>query len=142
VLVAPHRYVDAGVLTMARTGFTLIEVTIALVLLAVGILAVSASSARMSQASAVARSEATALQAANDRLSVVLMHPDYASLDSVFTSTESNVPAAGFSRETAIVRTITDGVGGRKIDYTDITVTVTGPGMAAPLTRTQTVGAP
>jgi prepilin-type N-terminal cleavage/methylation domain-containing protein len=132
---------DGGLLNVRR-GFTLIEVTVALVILAVGILAISASSARMGQASAVARSEATALQAVNDRLTMILLSPEYAALDSIFSSTEDDVPAEGFTRETEIVRTITTLTGGKKIDYTDVTVTVTGPGMAAPLSRTQTVGAP
>lgn len=127
---------------MSRRGFTLIEVTVALVILAVGILAISASATRLGRASMYAGSDAAALQAVNDRLSYVLMHPNYAALDSLFSGSESGVPATGFARETEISRHIEDGEDGKTIDFTEITVTVDGPGMASPITRTQTVGAP
>lgn len=123
-------------------GFTLVEVTIALVILAVGILGIASSAGRLGQVNTTARAEAIALQAVQDRISMVMLHPNYGKLDSIFSKTESNVPSTGYSRVTKVTRKQTTGTGGKKIDYSDIQVTVTGPGLLAPVSRTQTVGAP
>jgi prepilin-type N-terminal cleavage/methylation domain-containing protein len=127
---------------MARGGFTLIEMTVALVILAVGILGIASSGSRLGQASTTAQAEAVALQAVQDRIAMVMLHPNYGKLDSLFTKTENNVPATGYQRVTKVVRTITTGNAGQKTDFSDITVTVTGPRLASPVFRTQTVGAP
>lgn len=128
---------------MGRQGFTLVEMTVALVILAVGVLGISSSAGRLGQVSTTAQSEAVALQAVEDRLSLVLLHPNYAKLDSIFSKTENNVPATGYKRVTKVIRSITTGANGKKIDFSDIIVTVTGPGLPSTgVNRTQTVGAP
>jgi prepilin-type N-terminal cleavage/methylation domain-containing protein len=127
---------------MNRQGFTLIEMTVALVILAIGILGIASSSSRLGQVSATAQVEAAALQSVQDRLSMVLLHPNYGKLDSIFSKTENNIPSTGFKRVTKVTRTITTGKGGQKTDMSTITVTVSGARLAAPVSRTHTVGAP
>jgi prepilin-type N-terminal cleavage/methylation domain-containing protein len=127
---------------MRRNGFTLVEVTVALVILAVGILGISSSAGRLGQVSSTAEAEAIALQAVQDRIAMVMLHPSYAKLDSIFSKTESNVPSSGYTRVTDVTRTLTTGAGGKTVDRSSIQVTVTGPGLLSPVSRTQVVGAP
>jgi prepilin-type N-terminal cleavage/methylation domain-containing protein len=127
---------------MNRQGFTLVEMTVALVILAIGILGIASSASRLGQVSTTAQVEAMALQSVQDRVSMVLLHPNYAKLDSLYSKTEDNIPATGFQRVTKVTRTITTGSGGQKTDMSSITVTVSGARLANPISRTQTVGAP
>ena len=127
---------------MGRKGFTLVEIMVALVILAVGILGISSSAGRIGLVSATVERDAVALQSVEDRLAMVLLHPNYAKLDSLFSKTESNTPSSGLQRVTQVVRNQTTGPGGKIIDYTDIIVTVSGSVLSAPISRTQTVGAP
>lgn len=123
-------------------GFTMVEVTIALVVLAIGILGIASSAGRLGQVNATAQAEAVALQAVQDRIAMVMLHPNYGKLDSIFSKTENNVPSNGYKRVTKVTRKQTAGSGGKIIDYSDIQVTVTGPGLLSAVSRTQTVGAP
>jgi prepilin-type N-terminal cleavage/methylation domain-containing protein len=127
---------------MKRAGFTLVEICVALVILAVAVLGISASAGQLASLSAGAESRALALQSVNDRLSLVQLSQNYAALDSVFTKTESNMPTTGMTRVTDLVRTQTAMPGGQFIDYTTITVTVSGPRVTPPISRSLIVGAP
>lgn len=127
---------------MNRSGFTLVEVVMALVILAVGILGISASVSRLSLTSASIEQRAMALQAAQDRVSLILLHPRYGELDSLFSGTETN-PAGleGFSRTTSITRIQSPGPGGQVEDFSRITVSVDGTMLTRPVQQTVMVAA-
>jgi hypothetical protein len=82
----------------------------------------------------------TAIQLARSRLEMVQLQPNYGALDSMYVKTETNFPTLpGFARATTITRF---GGAGQPVDYKRITVTVSGPGLSAPVVRTTTVAAP
>lgn len=127
---------------MRRAGFTLVEVVIALVILAAGVLAISSSAARMSRAALSAERNAAALQAVQDRITRVLVHPEYADLDSLFDGVEEGVGEMGFTRTTEVERRKVDLDNGEVVDFTEVTVAVDGPHLAEPVVRSTIVGAP
>jgi prepilin-type N-terminal cleavage/methylation domain-containing protein len=128
---------------MNERGFTIVEVIAALVILALGILALSSSTARLTRISLDAEQRAMALQAVEDRLARVRLHPVYPQLDSAFSESGAAVDGLpGFTRDTDIQRYVLPGnPQGKFIDYTRITVTVDGPGLEDPFSRSVTVGA-
>ena len=127
---------------MKRNGFTMVEVIISIVVLSVAVLAISSSASHLAQVSADAERRALALQAVEDRLALVHLHPIYPQLDSIYTESSSTIPGLpGYTRNTAISRIIQQGEGGKSIDFTRITVTVDGPQLSTPLKRTVVIGA-
>jgi prepilin-type N-terminal cleavage/methylation domain-containing protein len=121
-------------------GFTLVEVMIALVILMIVLLGFAVSSGRMLHTVTTSDLQETAIQLARSRLEMVQLQPNYAALDSMYVQTETNFPTLpGFTRATTITRF---GGAGQPIDYKRITVTVSGPGLLAPVVRTTTVAAP
>lgn len=128
---------------MSRSGFTLVEVVVALVILAVGILGMAASAGRLSRMAATAEREARAMEAVHDRLALVMLHPQYGGLDTLFTATETELQGLpDFTRTTEITRVQEPGVDGRVVDYTVIEVVVAGPLLDGPVIRAAVVGAP
>jgi prepilin-type N-terminal cleavage/methylation domain-containing protein len=120
----------------AQDGFTLVEIIIALVILGVAVLGMSASTTGLVQSVAEEEINATVLQAVEDRLAEIRMDPRYASLDSLYNSTETDVLGLeGFTRVTDVTQIQTNLPGAGDVDVTRITVTVTGPFMNSPLTR-------
>jgi prepilin-type N-terminal cleavage/methylation domain-containing protein len=123
-------------LTMEK-GFTFIEVVVALVVLSFGVLGTATAGARLAFTAVDIERRTVALQVIEDRLAEVRTHPDYASLDSVFSSQQDTVPGVpGMLRSTAITRTQNPGSAGRTIDYTTITVAAFGSSLSKPLART------
>lgn len=126
-------------MTSRRAGFTLVEVAIALSMLAVVILGLMSSSARMMRSVTDDRARTTAAAAADARIALLQQWPTYATLDSAYAGTEPDVPLPGWTRTTTIVRT---GGLGQPNDFKRATVRVTGPGLAVPVERTITLAAP
>lgn len=123
-------------------GFTLIEMTVALVILAITVLSMASSTGQVMQAASKISANAEALQAAESRLAVIRMDPRYAELDSIYGGTETSMPGLdGFTRVTSVRHTSAVGDPGRVIDYKTITVTVSANG-ANTIIRTIIVGAP
>jgi prepilin-type N-terminal cleavage/methylation domain-containing protein len=119
-------------------GFTLIEVVVALTILLVVMVGLVTMTGKTSNIAAISERQEAAIQLVNDRIDLVRVDPDYAGLDTSYATTESSFPTLpGFQRVTTIIRT-TSGSN----DYKRITVTVTGPGLSAPVARTVTVAAP
>lgn len=127
---------------MKKNGFTLIEMIVSVVILSVAILALSTTTTRLASLAMGAEKNALSLQAVEDRLAEVRLHPIYQQLDSLFTESGSTVPHLdGFTRSTNITRVITDGDReGKYVDITRVTVEVRGPGLDTPLSRTVTIG--
>jgi prepilin-type N-terminal cleavage/methylation domain-containing protein len=120
------------------SGFTLVEMMIALVILAGVALAVGGSTGQLVRAGADDRIAGQAAAAAEAQLGLVLVWPEYATIDSAFAGTVANTPFTGASRTTTVVRT---GGTGQANDYKKITVTVTAPGLSVPVSRSLTIAA-
>jgi len=124
-------------------GFTLIEIMVAIVMLSVAILGLSASSSKMLEPTNSAETEFIALQYVEDRLAEIRMDPRYGVLDSLYVATESTLPGlAGAQRVTAFARTRTLQASGKYIDYWTVTVTVSGGRVPAPVARSLIMAAP
>lgn len=125
---------------MGKRGFTLIEVMISLVLLTVVLLGLASSMGTFVRSVGSADRAAAAATAADDRIAAIQLHPNFGTVDSAFTGTESNLAGLpGYTRTTTFVR-----VGGsnQANDYKRATVTVTGPGLTTPVARTVALAAP
>ncbi|MEQ1856333.1 MAG: type II secretion system protein [Longimicrobiales bacterium] len=126
-----------------ESGFTLVEICIAIVILSAAILGLGSSTSRLLQPTNDAELEFVALSAVDDRLSAIRLDPRYgAVLDSVYDMTEANNPLTGMSRVTTITRTQTAMSGGKVLDFQTIVVTVSGGRLATPVSRTLIMGAP
>ena len=127
---------------MDRRGFTLVEVAVALVILAAGMLTLQSALVRLMHQTTVDTRADVALQLVKDRIDLVRVDPQYDSLNTRYAGTETNAGGVpGLSRVTNIVRT-RDSTALGITDYKQITVTVSGRGMAKPLARTVSVAAP
>ncbi len=127
---------------MNRRGFTLIELMISLVLLAFGIMAVQNATVRLVHQVTVDTRADAALQLVLDRLELVRTDPQYDSLQTRYVGRETSPGGvAGLARVTAIVHT-RDSTAAGIVDYQQVTVTVSGTGLSAPIARTVSVGAP
>ena len=121
-------------------GFTLIEVMMALTIIAGVLLAMGAATASFVHEVAVGNRNAMALQLVDDRIETVQADPYYAGLDTAYAGTETDFPTLpGYTRTTTILAV---GGAGQSVNYKKVTVTVAGPGLAQPVARTITVGAP
>jgi prepilin-type N-terminal cleavage/methylation domain-containing protein len=123
-----------------RRGFTLVEVVVSLVILSAVFLGLALFVSRMAHASTYSRLEDTAEDLVADRLETVKSATNYASIDSLFTSTEATIPGAdnaGFSRQT-----IVEHIGGQatdSVDYKLVTVIVSNPALPAPVRKTTAI---
>jgi len=127
---------------MDRRAFTLIEMIVAIVILTTGILGLASSTSFMVRAATNASLRAEALQAVEGKISQIVMDPRYHQLESIYVGEESDLPGLdGMTRVTGIVHSLTL-LNGRYTDYKTVTVTVDGPGLSEPVSRTVIMGAP
>lgn len=112
-------------------GFTLLEVMVALSLLAVTALGMASVAGSLVHTSADGRLAVEAGAAADARISNIQVWPDYGNVDSVFRGTEANTPFTGWTRVTTVTHVTAD-----SNDYKRFTVSVTGPGLTAAVART------
>lgn len=123
-----------------RSGFTLIEIMIALVILAIVVIGMSSMTGNFLHQVTVDDITVSAIALADDRIETILMDPDYPGLDSAYVGTESGFPGLpGLTRVTAISRI---GGTGQAQDHKRIVVSVAGTGLRAPVKRSATVAAP
>lgn len=118
--------------TADRSGFTLVEVIVALVILSTAILGLAVSASRLSTAAATAELRALALESIEDRLTRVRLDPRYARLDSLYAGVDEDVLGVRGMTRTTTVQHVTQAP---SLDYKRITVTVTGPLLMEPLAR-------
>lgn len=129
--------------TSNRSGFTLVELVIALVILMVAVLGTAQMSARLSRTGAEAELSAKAQQAAEDRISEARMELRYSALDTLFSALESDIPGLpGFTRTTEVTHTRRTLAGGGIEDFRTILVTVSGPFLGSPIMRALIIAAP
>ncbi len=119
----------------SRSGFTLIEVLVAMALLGFAMLGAQAVvTDRLARNVGRVDYRVTARQLVEDRLQQVQTEPRYNDLVALFHGNESVIPTAdGFTR-----RTIVD----RRVDLTVVTVRVISPTLADTLAGTAVVGMP
>ena len=123
-------------------GLTLIEIVMALTILAVVVLGMGQFAFNFSRSERLAEARTIAVNLADQRLSEIRASPNYSGIDSIYGVNEGAVTGfTGFSRQTTIVHT-----GGPKptytTDYKTVTVTVMGPPLSAPIMKTIVVAAP
>ena len=128
---------------MDNRGFTIIEMTVVVFILTTAILGIGASATFMIQAAGTAGLKSEALQSVDGRISQIVMDPRYEVLDSLYGGTETNLPGlGGYDRVTKIAQFRSQGQPGRYIDYKEVMVTVSGPGIVNGISRTMIVGSP
>lgn len=124
----------------SRRGFTLIEVMMSLAIFAAVVLGMASATGSFLHIVTVGDRRASALQLADSRLAQIQLDPNYTGLDTAYAKTENNFPTlTGYIRKTVILHV---GGSGQSVDYKKITVTVTGPGLPSPVSRTVTLAAP
>jgi len=128
--------------SQGRRGLTLIEVVVALVILTGVLLGLARFAAGFTRSVTTADARTVAVNLASQRISEIRSSPNYGALEATYNGTEANI--AGFphyTRQTTIVHT-----GGARPtfvnDYKTVTVSVTAPGIAAPIQKTVVVAAP
>lgn len=122
-----------------NSGFTLVEVIVALVLLSVAVLGIGVTASRMSTSVAQAEWAALATEAAEDRLSEIRTDPRYAALDSVYGGTESGTIGTGSYRVTTVNHVETTNP---TVDYKIFSVVVTAPAFNTSVSRRIVIAAP
>ncbi len=118
----------------ARSGMTLVEVLVAVVLMAGVLLGMGAFSAGMARTSGTARVTATATQLVADRLELVKTAPRYTAIESLYVAVEPVIAGqSGYARTTLVRR-----VGGQptdSIDYKIVTVEVSHGAIPKPVRK-------
>lgn len=118
-----------------RPGFSLIELIIALVLLTVTLVGIQAATSRYLHTVATGDRQAVAAQIARDRIEEIRIDPIYDGLAARYAETNTSVlDPPEFTRDTRIT-TVVDRTGDQITEFTRITVTVRGPGLIEPVTR-------
>ncbi len=130
-------------LNRSNQGFTLIEIMVAIVMLSVALLAISASSSKMLEPVNHSEADFVALQHVQDRLSEIRLDPRYGVLDTLYTATDTGlVGLPGAARRTTFARTRTLQPSGKYVDYWTVLVEVTGGRVSAPVSRSLVLAAP
>jgi len=123
-----------------RKGLTLIEVMMALTILACAILSMAAYLTKFARTVASADVLATANEIAADRLEAVKASPRYAAIDSLYTGTSALTGSyQGYTRVTTV--THTGGGNADLYDYRTVTVTVTNARLSKPVSKTSIIAA-
>lgn len=124
---------------LRRSGMTLVEVIVAMLLLVTVILVLGGFSAKFAQASGQAHLIVLANELAATRLDAVRQQPTYAAIDSLV-----GVFAVKSDFSVDTVRTQMIRIGGAitdSVDYKLVTVTVTHPAMRKTVTKTTAIAA-
>jgi prepilin-type N-terminal cleavage/methylation domain-containing protein len=122
----------------STSGFTLVEVMIALAMLGVVLLAAAASTTRYLGVITRNRMRIQAAATADAQIAKVRVSPTYDSLTVRFDSSRSGVPFPGYTRSTRVIRS----GAGTSTDLTRVRVTVSGPELSTPVVRYATIAAP
>jgi len=124
-----------------RRGFTIVEVIVALVILSVAVLGLSASAASLATRAADAELRARALHTVQDRLARVQVDPRYGQLDSLYEGTEIDaLGLTGFTPTTTVTHVLQTNP--TPLDYKVIGVVLDGPVLGGAVSRQLVVAAP
>jgi Tfp pilus assembly protein PilV len=124
----------------ARHGTTLVEVMMAVTILATAMLGIAGFMGRFARMVAVADVKNTANELASQRLEEIRNAPRYSAMDTLYPGLVAlSSPYVGYSRRTLV--THTGGGAGDLYDYRTVTVVVTNPRLGTPIKRTTIVAA-
>lgn len=124
----------------APGGFGMVELLVAITILAFVILGMGSATARLSQVTYASADRLNAAALVEERIGLILIDPVYDSLTARYAGTQTNLPGLpGATMKTAIRRTRQTQSSGRVLDYTVVTVTVQSPHLKTPVSRTVTV---
>lgn len=125
---------------IARRGFSLVEIMVALTILSIIILGLANTTITFLHETTLDTVRVRAQSFADMRVAEIRGYPKYDALVATFAG--SDVPEAGFNRQTAVVRdlsaitTCDNPLGCPKNDIVRVTVTVTNTGLSSPVSRT------
>lgn len=123
---------------VAREGFTLVEVIVALAIFAGALLSMGAFAGRFAHAVSEGSARTTAVELATDRIEAVKSSTKYGTIEANYAGTEGSIPGStGFTRQTII-----EHVGGGDfdlVDYKVVTVIVTNPALKSPIKKTSII---
>jgi prepilin-type N-terminal cleavage/methylation domain-containing protein len=126
-----------------RDGFTLVELIVAMLLLATVAMTIGAATAKLASNTARGAETLTAMDLADDRMHSLQSDPSYTALETRYSATESTlIGFPGLRRTTSITRVTRVLANGRAVDYKVAVVSVTGTGLMQPVIRVATVAAP
>jgi len=120
-----------------RSGFSLVEVMVALVILTIVVAGLAGTTVTFQHQMALGQIEARAQAVANSQLAQIRAYPDYTQL-STFAGTQTNYPISGWTlqttvnRDTSAVTTCATPPCANN-DVTRVLVTVTAPGLSVPV---------
>ena len=130
-------------LKKSQGGFTIIEITIAIMILTAAVLGIAASTAQLLVPTGDAELEFQALQSVEERLALIRLDPRYVLLDSIYEDAETNLPGlTDLTRETVVTRRQVAQTGGKIWDYTEIVVSITGGRLKNDIYRKLILGMP
>jgi prepilin-type N-terminal cleavage/methylation domain-containing protein len=126
-----------------RSGFSLVEVMVALVILTIVVAGLAGTTVTFQHQMALGQIQARAQAVANSQLAQIRAYPDYTQL-STFAGMQSNYPTTGWMTQTQVLRdtsAVTDCVTPpcSSNDITRIMVSVTAPGLSLPVTLSYSV---
>ena len=121
-----------------RSGMTLIEVIVAIMLMTGAMLSMGAFIARYANVSGTMQRRIEANELVADRLEEVKGALLYSAIESVYAKTEASITGhPGLTRQTLV--THTGGAAPSLYDYKTITVIVNGPGLKTPSKKTTVI---
>ncbi len=127
-------------MTNARRGMTLIEVIIAMTILAGATLSIAGFMGKFARIIATSDVKNTAIALASSRIEEIKNAPRYSAIDTLYPGTLSLAsPYVGYTRQTLV--THTGGGNGDVYDYRTVTVLVSNSRLAAPIERTTIIAA-
>lgn len=132
-------------LRMARRGFSLVEIMVALTILSIIILGLANTTISFLHETTTDTVRVRAQSYADMKVAEIRGYPQYDALVATFTS--SDTPEPGFSRQTVVTRdksatsTCNNPAGCPKNDITRVTVTVNNTGLSTPVSRTISIAA-
>jgi prepilin-type N-terminal cleavage/methylation domain-containing protein len=123
-----------------RKGMTLIEVMMAVTILAIAALSIAGFMGRFARIVAVSDVKNTANELASQRLEEIKNAPRYSAIDTLYPGTVTlDSPYVGYKRQTLV--THTGGDSAATYDYKTVTVLVTNPRLGTPVKRTTIIAA-
>ena len=119
------------------SGFTLVEVIVALTLLAVVLLGMTSATTALARTASSASRSTAALGLAQERIATIQADPAYPQLEARYAGIEATLDGFdGLTRETSFEVVLDTLANGRALDFKRVTVEVSGSGLAVPVTRT------
>lgn len=125
----------------AREGFTLVEVIVALMLLSIAVLGLQLVAASMIRQTTQSQVRMSAAQLAEDRIDLIRLEPVYANVGG-YAATEGAITGFPNYTRTTTIYARRDSTAAGITDYKRVSVAVSAPGLATPIVRTITLGAP